>query len=464
MAMMTGTTGISARRGQAIARGALVLLAMVLLPLVATLQTPRPGAAQSTGQDSLWAGHGSRLAACASPSSAASLAGCFSAPTNLGNSAGTIWKMATDGVNVYFVTLSDGGYSCPIADLGANCIHIMAGPWPRETENTVNALAAHDGQIWIGQDDGKIYRCAANIPYKSQDNMPAGCTLLDDAGQRPVMSLLLANGRLYAGLDSYGSQQKKQGILWSCDPQAVNACATLDTYGKTYASSLAAGGGYLWAGLANGIIWRCDPGAANACADWEQGGNGAQSLSYDGQGTLYAAIAGKNGVIWSCPTAAANQCSNLFSSVNGVSVAAGDGSVFSSANGLFLGSSPFTATSSNLINSTLLHVPAGGVTGFGAADVTVSAGKLGRKFDRRCDHGGKPRNGKAIVTVTGSNDVAKTMKVGKCDLVKGGAIRITFDLLDPGVYEVTATAGKHSGQASFTIEGNRTRSVKVKLS
>ncbi|MGI9252530.1 MAG: hypothetical protein ACR2J8_02195, partial [Thermomicrobiales bacterium] len=72
------------RRGQAVARGLLVLAAVLLLPLAAVLQAPRPGAAQAVAQDSLWAGYGSKLAACASPATAASLAGCFSAPESIG--------------------------------------------------------------------------------------------------------------------------------------------------------------------------------------------------------------------------------------------------------------------------------------------------------------------------------------------------------------------------------------------
>ncbi len=439
-----------------------MLLAMVLLPLVATLQTPRPGAAQSTGQDSLWAGHGSRLAACASPSSAASLAGCFSAPTNLGNSAGAIWAAAADSVNVYFATQQSGAWSCPIADLGANCRNIMAGPWPGTSGTTVTSLAAADGQIWFGQTDGNIYRCPANIPYASQSTVPGGCVLLDAAGTRAVESLLLANGRLYAGLSSYGPEEKKQGILWSCDPQAVNSCENLDYYGQTWATSLVAGGGYLWAALENGIIWRCNLDAANACANWETAGNSVSSISWDGQGTLYAAVQGKKGVVWSCPAASANQCSSVIGNVNAYSVAAGSGSVFSStADGLNFGTSAFAQASSDLHSAVLLHVPAEGAPGVGGVSVTVRGGKWTERLGKRCSSGGKGL--KATVQVTGPHGLDKTQVVNLCRLQAGGGVKKSFTMLDPGEYTVTAWTKKYAGSGSFTVEPDQTGMAKVRL-
>ncbi|MFM9108540.1 MAG: hypothetical protein ACKOWF_17780 [Chloroflexota bacterium] len=468
------------RRMRTIARGLLVVAALALLPLaglgLGRERGPRRVVARASSQDSLWAGRGQYLAACANPSSPASLAGCFSPPVLL--PPVTVSAMATDGVNVYYATEFAGAYSCPIAALGANCTHIMAGPWPPTVQkegNSVNALAAYDGQIWIGQENGQIYRCAANIPYASQGSAPPGCTLLDDAGQRDVMSLLLANGRLYAGLAVYGlgEEKKKQGILWSCDPQAVNACENLDYYGKTYAVALAAGGGYLWAGLENGILWRCDLNAANACANWDTAGYQINSLSYDGEGTIYAAVydaldayGSTEGAIWSCPTAAANQCSNLISGINGASVAAGDGSVFSSTSaGLNFGTSAFTATSDNLKLADLLYVPAGGVTGVGGVLVKVLGGKWTDKLGKRCEKSGKGLNG--IVKVTGPFGNDQTVAVNLCALAKGGRVKERVDLLEQGIYtvqvETTNAKKQFSGSVTFTVETDTTGGVKVRL-
>jgi hypothetical protein len=459
------------RRGRCapIARGVLVLAAVLLLPLAATLQAPQQTTAQTATQDSLWAvpanaNQQTEIAACADPSSPPSLSGCF------GSAASTwLWPfnaaIATDGVNVYFASNSDGALSCPIADLGANCTRIMAGPWPNESSHSVLSLAAADGQIWIGQTNGGIYRCPANLPYVEQDTAPSQCVLLDDAGARAVESLLLANGRLYAGLHSAGFSKEKQGLLWSCPPDTVDACFILDSYGDTWASTLAAGGGYLWAGLENGIIWRCDLNAANACSTWEQAGGAVNSISYDGdgQGTLYAAIHRTNGVIWSCPTADKNACSTMISNVNGVSVAAGAGGVFSSTyDGLQFGTSPFTASiMGSFVPSLLLYLPADGPAGVGGVTVKMSAKSLSKQFEKRCHKPG--RTGRATITVTGPHDFAKTMKVGACALVKNGAMQHRVDLLDPGQYTVTAKAGKHTGEASFTIVQDRTKPVNVKL-
>jgi hypothetical protein len=456
------------RRGRwaPIARGVLLLAAILLLPLAAMLQAPRESAAQSAGQDSLWAvtQHNSKtsIGVCANPSSPASLSGCFSSATS-------VWQgeynqaVATDGVNVYFVGLN-GGLSCPIADLGANCTTIMAGGWG-STGQTVSSIAAANGQIWIGQQSGKIYRCPANLPYAKGHTMPSQCVLLDDSGDRPVTSLLLANGRLYVGLYYTGIEQQNQGLLWSCSPDTVNACSTLDSYGHTGAFSLAAGGGYLWAGLGNGIIWRCDLNAANACANWEQSGGDVNSLSYNGQGTLYAAIDAGKGPVWSCPTAYANGCSNVLSNVDGWSVAAGAGSVFSSSyhNELYYGTSQFSASSGFWSDSLLLYLPADGPVGVGGVSMTVEAKAmaLSQKLVKRCDKPG--RTARATVTVTGPNGFTKTMKVGACDLVKSGAMQHRVDLLDIGPYTVSVQAGKHSGEASFTVEPDRTTRVNLKL-
>ncbi|MFM9108172.1 MAG: hypothetical protein ACKOWF_15900, partial [Chloroflexota bacterium] len=397
------------RRMGTIMRGLLVVAALALLPLAGLLpgQGPRRAEAQAAAQDSLWAGSIAGYVACANPSSPSSLAGCFSSYLPF-VSNGSFPTVATDGVNVYFATEDTGGYSCPIADLGANCSRTFIGPFPGGGSVAVTAIAAADGQVWIGQSDGQIFRCSATIPFvQNPSQLPSGCTQLDDAGDRGVWSLLLANGRLYAGLGWAERNQQKNGILWSCDPQAVNSCENLDLYGDTTANSLAAGGGYLWAGLDNGIIWRCDLNAVNACANWESAGYPVKSISYDGEGTLYAAIQGKHnyggtGVIWSCPIAAANQCSSVLSNVNGASVAAGAGGVFSSTlTGLNFGTSAYTAAASSFDQAILLYVPAGGVSGVGGVSVNVLGGKWTDKLGKRCARGGKGLKGSVQVTGPG---------------------------------------------------------------
>jgi hypothetical protein len=461
------------RRFGTIARGLLVVAALALLPLagLGLGQGPRTVVAQAAAQDSLWAGSIAGYVACANPSSPSSLAGCFSSylPFVSNESFPTV---ATDGVNVYFATELTGGYSCPIADLVPNCSRTFIGPFPGGGSVAVTAIAAADGQVWIGQDDGQIFRCSATIPFvQNPSQLPSGCVLLDDAVERSVDSLLLANGRLYAGLGWAERNQQKNGILWSCDPQAVNSCENLDLYGDTTANSLAAGGGYLWAGLDNGIIWRCDLNAVNACADWESAGYPVESISYDGEGTLYAAIQGKRnsvgtGVIWSCPVAAADRCSSVLSNVNGASVAAGAGGVFSSTwTGLNFGTSAYTAASSNLDQANLLYVPAGGVTGVGGVSVALQGGKWADKLGKRCTARGKGLKGSVQVTGPGGHD--KTVAVNLCALAKGGSVKETFDLLDQGTYTVKAATTnwkkRFGGSGSVTVDPDRTSKVKVRL-
>lgn len=448
--------GTLTRRGRGIARGLLVLAAVLLLPLAAVLQTPQQTAAQSTEQDTLWAGHyaGRKIWVCADPSSPAALTSCFNSGID---TQGVYTKaMATDGVNVYYAGIN-GGLSCPIADRGANCTHIMAGGWG---DSDVLSLAAADGQIWMGQENGIIYRCPANLPYAQQTTMPAQCVQLDDAWL-PVQSLLLANGRLYAGLhfythDAYHDKQD-HGSLWSCDPQKADSCNQLDNYGKTVALSLAAGGGYLWAGLENGIIWRCDLNTADKCETWEYAGKDGSvtDLSYDGQGTLYAATNEKHGVIWSCPTASANGCSNVFSNVRGYAVAAGAGSVFSSSDdGLYFGTSKFTGADAASA-SMLLYLPAGGPVEVGAAKVTIdTARNVGRKLAQGCRAGKNPTG---TVKVSWNTEYLNqtqyyTTTFKACDLTKQGVLNWSYGFLNDGDYRVTVTVGKYCGYARYTIK------------
>ncbi len=438
-------------------RGLLVLAALVL-PTSMLLMSQPDGAAQELSQDSLWAGDYEVISACASPSSPESLATCF-AQTMPGPSSSEIQAMATDGINVYYATISGGGLSCPIDQLGQNCTAIMTGPWP--SSDSVNALAAADGQVWIGQDNGRIYRCPANIPYQNQSSAPETCVLLDDAGNRPVSSLLLANGRLYAGLKH--SPFGDPGLIWSCDPEAANQCVVLDEYGSTTASALVAGSGYLWAGLHNGVLWRCDLNAAG-CDDWDTAANQIFSISYDGQDTIYAAVPGSNGVVWSCPIDAANSCSNLRYPVNPTSVVAGAGGVFSSTHDdIAFNTSIFTnASMAAFRNSLLLYIPAEGMSGVGGIDLSVRLEEWTQRIGRHCDASGEGKK-VARVTITGPNSVKRSLSTDLCALRPGGTLDHSFDLLDPGKHKIKVRARGFIGKAKVVVEGNATTPVKLRL-
>ncbi len=433
---------------------------------------PAPIAAATT--DTLWAGtisfNSPWIGVCESPASAQSLSACFASATS--KWSGTHSLAATDGESVYY-TGGGPGLNCPVSGLGTDCTQIMAGPWPSSEQ--VEALAAADGQLWIGQSDGSIYRCPADLPYVNQNSAPSQCVLLDDAGNRNVQSLLVANGTLYAGLGSAGTEKKKQGLLWTCDPQTTNSCSTLDSYGNTKANTLAAGGGYLWVGLNNGIIWRCDLAAADACTDWDTAGEGVGSISYDGNNTLYAAIGVSGGStgegIWSCPTTAKNQCTNVVSNVSGGWVAAGAGGVFSSvgsgSQSLRYGTSPYTAALPNTWQyATLIYLPADGPLGVGAVKVKVG-GKGINRLRQQCAASGT--NPLLRVRLKGDHDVAVRRTFSLC---RPGTLKaiyvpvddlLKFDLLDPGAYTVTARAGGYTARKPVSVEKDHTHTVRLRL-
>lgn len=467
----------SRRQWTLAARGLLVLVAVLLLPLAAMVQTPGESKAESATQDTLWAGWVFKLEVCADPSSPAALASCFGSP--LGTQGVNVRALATDGVNVYFAGV-DGGLSCPIADLGENCTRIMAGPWPKGYNctnrgktcdaNEVTALAAGDGYLWFAQKTHDIYRCPVNLPYTQQDSAPGACVKLDDGGGHAITSLLLANGTLYAGLESQGSGvvDSKEARVWKCDPNRKDACGDLDKLGNDSVKSLAVGGGYLWAGTIEGTILRCDPARTNSCTQWEDAGNGkaVEALSYDGAGLLYAGVAGYTsgtegkGVVWSCLTASANRCSDLLHDKDGTSVAAGAGSVFSTANGdQYFATSRFTA--GRIPAAKLLYIPAAGPVGVGAASVSVRSAPDAPLTGKGCTQQGK--NPKAILTVQGPNAFSMTKSIDACGLRDGAASSRSFQLLDPGDYTVTVRSGTYSGQAAFTVESDKITRVTVEI-
>lgn len=479
-------------------RGLRLLTVLLLLPLATTLALPATGAAKNARRnaapagvavDSLWAGSLSGsggVAACGDPSAPSSLASCFASPAD--DQGVAIRAVATDGTNVYFAG-SGGGLSCPVADLGASCTRIMAGGWG-SGGTMVNAIAAADGTIWVGQVNGEIYRCPGDLPYASGTTMPAACLKLDASGSRAVTALLLANGRLYAGLKYAGNGRQAQntGILWSCPPDTANACITLDTYGQTQANALAAGGGSLWAGLDNGILWKCDPVAQNACTVRAQAPRyEIGSISHDGTSTIYGALAdygniGGNdkGLVIACPTANdTDACTTLLSpsasnDFRAGTVAAGAGSVFSSIadindpttySPLSFGTLPFTASASSLENARLLYLPAGGPVGVGGVRLSITGAEVRGRLRETCagDRPVRPLVVRIVRIDEGERQGITTRRLRPCRLLATGTLRRTIDLLHAGDYAVVIRGAGIGARRAFTIEPEQTIGLRVVL-
>jgi len=433
----------------------LLLCLACVLPSVMVMGAQNQGAAQQVGQDTLWVGHLHQIGVCESPSSSTALANCFS---SMIESEPGITAIGIDGANVFFGTTESGAMSCPIEDLGQNCTQIMAGPWPNST--SVDSMAVSDGQLWIGQVDGKIYHCPSNLPFVDQNTAPDSCVLLGDEGGHQVTSLLYANNRLYAGLENHIFP----GKIVSCAPQTADSCESFDEYGSTRANALVAGGGYLWAGLKNGIIWRCDLNAADHCDNWDTAGDAIRSLSYDGQGTIYASVAGSNGVVWACPVDRANSCSVVRGNVNAYQVTAGDGGVFASTSAdLAFNSQVFTgAVSSGVLDSYVLYVPAEGVTSVGEIALSIQIKEWSQRIGRHCDGSGEGKK-TGRVTIRGPH-MRKTVTIDLCDLRAGGRLTHTFSMLDHGDYKVSVRARGFHEQARVTVDSDETVPIKVQLS
>ncbi len=444
-----------------LARVVLLVAALAaLLPAGASAASPARArdAGPAAVADSLWAVSLSAIEACADPTSPASLAGCFGDSTGSDSTS----NIATDGVNVYARRDGGGAWSCPIAGAGSGCVPVSGGPWGLGASRY---YAAADGYLWIAQGgDAAIYRCPSDLPWEDNDvNAPAACVRLDDVGTKGITSFLLANGRLYAGTPD--------GVIWSCDPYAVNACTDLDDAGSADVISLAAGAGYLWAGLDSGIIWRCDPYVVNRCETWDTGGLGIRSLSYDGAGTLYAAVGSSrrfasadNGAIWSCPVATRDACSPVVDNVMGMSVAAGAGSVFSSNETsqapLYFGATPFSGANDTWSAAQLLYIPATGPVGLGAVHARVRFPEAAKRLAARCADG-VPHL--ARVRVTGPHGFRWKRTVDICQVRNPRMPELRLGLLDPGSYRVRIRTEKHAAEATVNVLEETTHRITLQL-
>ncbi|MFM9139336.1 MAG: hypothetical protein ACKOTH_02090 [Solirubrobacterales bacterium] len=468
-------------------RGAVVVVATMVVALAAIdgsalaastgRATSPPTALQvvSPAQDALWmvsfedyTGGIQSFGACVDPTSQAAFAGCFgpATMTTLPSDSTGSQRPITDGVNVYFG--APRGWSCPITGYGQNCTQVQIG-WGKgapSNKNSPISYAAYGGYIWLGYLNGEIYRCPSDLPYTGATSPPAGCILLDNAGNRAPFQMVYASGRLYVGLD-YSDGTSGGGILWSCDPQTPNACINLDYLYEPY--SLAVGAGYVWVGTENNTIYRCDPVTLNSCETWVTTKEPIASVAYDGEGTLWAAVslsAGNrnpliNSGVWACSTTSAQTCSTAMTGVFAGQVTADAGAAFSVANagGIIYPTGPWiwsnTASSytpysmTTEINGKLLYIPSGGPTTSGALRVRARAAPAVMR--RLC---AKRTTVRASVRVRGPHGIALKRATNLC--ARGRPVRnpmATFRLLDPGRYRISLRAKGLTAQVRATVDG-----------
>ena len=135
-----------------------------------------------------------------------------------------------------FVGMSNGGgsgaiYSCNL-DLQLGC----GDPWDSFGKNNhAWSMAAGGGYLWVGLNNGVMWRCSTNQPNDCQNWNTAG---------NPIVSIAYDAGWLYAGVaNTYSgniSRDKSNGVIWKCPASTANSCQTLLTPGPF--SGAAAGG------------------------------------------------------------------------------------------------------------------------------------------------------------------------------------------------------------------------------
>ena len=157
--------------------------------LAAVVAVSRIGASTQLEPDSLWAvSSGGTLSVCENPSSLTSLDTCFSGVPATGSNSFS--SVTTNGKNVYhYIRLYDpdnGGsiVSCPISSLGDDCQSLGFTNLP---ESYPSSMATSTDYLYLGYDvidnTAYIYRCPL-------DASSGGCVQFDNAGNRPINSLV----------------------------------------------------------------------------------------------------------------------------------------------------------------------------------------------------------------------------------------------------------------------------------
>ena len=113
-------------------------------------------------------------------------------------------------------------YSCNL-DLSLGC----GDPWDSFGKNNhAWSMTAGGGFLWVGLDNGILWRCSVDTPNDCQD--------WDTAGT-PIVSVVYDGGWIYAGVsntfDSNIQTDKANGVIWKCPASTPNACQTILTPG-----------------------------------------------------------------------------------------------------------------------------------------------------------------------------------------------------------------------------------------
>jgi len=113
-------------------------------------------------------------------------------------------------------------YSCNL-DLSLGC----SDPWDSFGKNNhAWSMTAGGGFLWVGLDNGILWRCSVDTPNDCQN--------WDTAGT-PIVSVVYDGGWIYAGVsnkyDSHIQTDRADGVLWKCPASTPNACQTILTPG-----------------------------------------------------------------------------------------------------------------------------------------------------------------------------------------------------------------------------------------
>ena len=296
-----------------------------------------------------------------------------------------------------FVGMSNGAnsgliYSCNL-DLALGC----GDPWDNFGKNNhAWSMAAGGGYLWVGLDNGVMWRCSTNQPNDCQNWNTAGT---------PIVSIVYDAGWLYAGVaNTYSgnlSRDKTNGVIWKCPAATANSCQTLLTPGPYSGAS--------------------------------EGGTVSTQTVTAGAGNVFANVV---------PVLASEPATYWGTSPFALTVGSSNGSLCDLPS---VDIHPWCAP----WPMGLFYVPVGGIVTTGTLRVSLPPGD---GLAALCANAGELAS---LVIVSGPNETNLLRTIDLCDQQQDWY----FPTLDPGEYSVRVSVGGSEVSGTATVAGSATTSL-----
>lgn len=157
----------------------------------------------------------------------------------------------------------------------------------------VSIQAAAKDSVFVGLEDGSVYKCGAKLlpklePAATTDTTTTEqCTKLDGF-KNAVTAMLFAKGSLYIGTEG--------GYMWICNPSQAYSCIHLNTFGSEITALAYSGHDkHIYAATGGGTLLKCSPKEKDSCKDVDTfSGSRIQTIYVSGD-NMYVGTSSSNG-------------------------------------------------------------------------------------------------------------------------------------------------------------------------